>query len=56
MPLSDQANEVAGAIDDDGKEIHDIAAENAHVERVCLSEGGEGSLKGNGGAAFERQP
>src|SRR5260221_8565722 len=41
MPLTDQANDAPGPINNDGKDVHDIAAENAHIERVGLSEAQE---------------
>ena len=44
MPLANHANDIAGAIDDHGKEVHNVAAEYAHVESVGLSEAGEGIL------------
>ena len=56
MSSSHQSTGVARALNDDREEIHDVATENAHVERVHMGEGGERSLKRDGAAAFERQP
>jgi hypothetical protein len=48
VPLPDHANGVAGAINDDGKEVHDVPAEHTHIKRFGLGEAGEGSLKSDG--------
>jgi len=55
MSLANHAHDISGAIDDHGKEVHNIAAEHAHVEGLGLSEAGEGSLESDGGSAAKRQ-
>jgi hypothetical protein len=39
MLLTEQTDGIAGAVDDDGKEIENVAAENAHVESLQIGEG-----------------
>jgi hypothetical protein len=54
MALPDQTYEFAGTINDHSKEVGDVAAENAHVERLRLREGSKRTLAGDRGAAVNR--
>src|ERR1019366_9656106 len=51
--FSDHAHNVAGAINDDAKKIHNVAAEYVHVKRVRLCEFRIGPLKQNRAAALK---
>jgi hypothetical protein len=46
MSLADQAHEVAWLIDDDSEQLHDVAAENRHVQGLGIRERGVGALNG----------
>src|ERR1017187_5880510 len=52
MIAAEQADHVLRAIDDDGKEIGEIAAEDAHVEGGGIGDGGELAVERNGSACF----
>jgi hypothetical protein len=40
MPLSEQANNVAGAIDNHREQTNNVTAQNVHVERFQVSDSG----------------
>jgi hypothetical protein len=55
MSLPDHANGVAGAINDNGKEVHDVPAKYTHIKRFGIRETSERPLKLDGGSTSDRQ-
>jgi hypothetical protein len=55
MALANEADDIARAVDDDGKEVGDVAAEHAHVKRIGLGECREGSPEEDRATIFTPQ-
>jgi hypothetical protein len=47
MPSAEKAHDVPGAIDDECEQVRDLAAEDAHVERGWVGEGGKAPVESN---------